>query len=105
MKLGRLSSRMPVLKARHIPESQGHRSRERRTTGRKLQERRLKLWNASPECAMCGRFTMFPDGFELDHIVPLFKGGEDVESNCQILCNGVDGCHEKKTKQDQAGLR
>lgn len=105
MKLGRLTPRIAILKAQRIPESQGYRSRERRTTGRKLQDRRLKLWTESPNCAHCGRFVMFPNGFELDHINPLFKGGEDVESNCQILCNGPEGCHEKKTKQDLAGQR
>lgn len=102
MKLGRLPTRIPTLKAQHIPVSQGHRSRERRTTGRKLQDRRLKLWSADPRCAMCGRFTMFPGGFDLDHITPLFKGGQDTEDNCQILCIGPDGCHDKKTKQDLA---
>nr|WP_248290037.1 HNH endonuclease signature motif containing protein [Advenella sp. EE-W14] len=49
---------------------------------------------------MCGRFTLFPNGFELDHRVPLHQGGEDVEENCQILCNGPDGCHDKKTRMD-----
>lgn len=103
MKLGKITPRIATLKVQRVQSNQGHRSRERRTTGRKLQDRRLKMWTTDPQCAMCGRFTMFPDGFELDHIQPLFKGGEDVEANCQILCNGTDGCHEKKTKQDLMG--
>lgn len=34
---------------------------------------------------------------ELDHIVPLFKGGADVESNRQGLCSP---CHAEKTHED-----
>jgi 5-methylcytosine-specific restriction protein A len=34
---------------------------------------------------------------ELDHIVPLFKGGTDDEDNLQGLC--IE-CHKKKTKAD-----
>ncbi|HBO1489874.1 TPA: HNH endonuclease, partial [Pseudomonas aeruginosa] len=50
--------------------------------------------------AMCGKLCDFPSGFELDHNVPLFKGGEDTEENCQVLCSGPDGCHAKKTNAD-----
>ena len=71
-----------------------------RMRGRKLQARRLRVWTASPCCAVCGRITAYPHGFELDHKVPLFKGGEDTEDNCQVLCKGVNSCHEKKTADD-----
>lgn len=75
----------------------------RRMTGRKLQDRRLNMWLASPHCAMCGRHTVFPGGFELDHKVALSDGGEDTEANCQVLCVYLDsfgkkaGCHHDKT--------
>lgn len=71
-----------------------------RITGRALQRRRLSVWTADPTCARCGKLTAYPSGFELDHRVPLFKGGDDTEDNCQVLCNGVNGCHEKKTADD-----
>lgn len=77
-----------------------------RLRGRKAQARRLRLWSANPCCAKCGRLTNYPDGFEADHIVPLFKGGEDAEENMQILCVHRDaqgrksGCHEDKTNED-----
>lgn len=76
---------------------------DRRITGRKLQDRRLKVWAKDPRCAVCGKLTEFPHGFELDHKVPLFKGGEDIEGNCQVLCSGPDGCHAKKTTEDLRG--
>lgn len=68
-----------------------------RLRGRKAQARRLRLWSANPCCAKCQKLTDWPDGFQADHIVPLFKGGEDAETNMQILCIG---CHEDKTNAD-----
>jgi len=79
---------------------------ERRITGRARQERRLDLWIKNPHCASCGEITAYPYGFELDHIVPLHKGGEDTKENCQILCVYIDadgrkrGCHMDKTAED-----
>jgi len=73
---------------------------DRRITGGTLQKRRLMMWTKDPRCAMCGRLTEYPHGFELDHIVPLYQGGEDVMENTQILCCGEDGCHKTKTKSD-----
>lgn len=76
----------------------------KRMSGRALQKRRLSVWTKDPCCAMCRRLTAYPADFELDHTVPLFKGGEDTEANCQILCISPDGktpgCHERKTAQD-----
>lgn len=75
-----------------------------RLRGRKLQARRLRVWTADPCCAVCGKLTSYPSGFELDHKVPLFKGGEDTDENCQVLCVNIGGrspgCHEHKTASD-----
>ena len=82
---------------------------ERRITGRKLQSRRLTMWQRDPHCAACGRVVAYPAGFELDHIIPLSMGGEDAEVNCQLLCVHYDlhggemvkaGCHTDKTRAD-----
>jgi len=78
----------------------------KRMTGRKLQDRRLRVWSANPQCAHCGLLTLYPHGFELDHKVSLFDGGEDIEANTQVLCVSRDalgrkaGCHDAKTRQD-----
>lgn len=79
---------------------------DQRMAGHKLQKRRLRLWTANPCCAMCGRFTDWPRGFELDHTVRLADGGPDEDHNCQVLCVWWDeagrkqGCHAAKTAQE-----
>lgn len=83
---------------------------DRRMTGRKLQDRRLRLWSKDPRCAHCGRLTDYPSGFELDHRISLFQGGEDTDENCQVLCvwyqpdGSKQGCHAAKTAAE-AGPR
>lgn len=82
-------------------------TREARTTGRALQSRRLRIWSKDPHCAACGRLTAYPQGFELDHKVPLFLGGEDTDANSQVLCVDYDrfgqkvGCHAEKTAEER----
>jgi len=75
-----------------------------RIRGRALQARRLTVWTRDPRCARCRKlweFSALPGrGFQLDHKVPLFRGGPDTEANCQVLCCGPDGCHDRKTADD-----
>lgn len=68
-----------------------------RLRGRALQSRRLRLWAIDPNCQRCGTLTNYPDGFQLDHKVPLFKGGADEDENLQVLCIR---CHDSKTNED-----
>ncbi len=85
---------------------------DRRITGRRLQARRLAVWKRDPACSVCGRVVDYPKGFELDHKVPLFMGGEDIEANCQVLCVRIEviegrriktGCHASKTAKEAPG--
>jgi len=90
---------------RHQPDMTArYDNQDGRIRGRKLQERRLRLWaQAKGCCASCGTLTTFPDGFQLDHKVPLFKAGPDTDANCQVLCvtvKGRVGCHDRKTADD-----
>lgn len=72
-----------------------------RMTGRKLQRTRERIWANNPHCASCGRVVALRD-FELDHIVPLHKGGAESDENRQVLCVG---CHAAKTKEDVSRSR
>lgn len=80
---------------------------DRRITGRALQARRERLWLERGQCcAHCGAMVIHPYGYELDHVIPLYLGGLDVDDNCQLLCSWKDhegkaqGCHVAKTKRD-----
>lgn len=103
-KLKTVKPRMPMVGTRL---STAPTASENRMTGRKLQGRRIRLWSANPRCAGCGRLTLFPHGFEVDHVVALEEGGQDVDGNCQILCVYPDelgrkaGCHAEKTRRDR----
>ncbi len=55
---------------------------------------------ADGKCAICGRQTGSKLRHAFDHIVALINGGENRESNLQLLC--VSPCHSEKTKKDVA---
>ena len=71
--------------------------RTKRVTGRTLQRKRAYIFSREPLCRQCRKngFTRLAN--EIDHIIPLFKGGTEDLSNCQPLCFE---CHEKKTQED-----
>ena len=48
-----------------------------------------KAW----KCDRCD--DLLSEAFQIDHIVPLWKGGADSESNCSALCAN---CHALKTQ-------
>lgn len=107
--MGRLTTLKPRVSSLNTSKVRTHKISDARITGTTLQARRFKAWKANPHCAKCGRLVEYPGGFELDHIVPLYKGGHDTEDNCQILCVYTDvvdgrliklGCHMDKTLDD-----
>lgn len=102
-KLSTIASRVGLIGNR-IPTD---RSAARRTTGRTLQTIRFNMWKEDPHCARCGRITAYPYGFQIDHKIPLGSGGEDIDSNRQLLCvdePNRDGCHTIKTREDIKGM-
>lgn len=106
MKLRTLRSTLPTVpsKVQVAPTPS-----ESRLRGRALQARRKRIWSLNPCCAICGRVTSYPRGFELDHRVPLHAGGPDTDENCQVLCvhfaaaGEKAGCHADKTRADGSG--
>ena len=53
--------------------------------------------NQKWRCASCKR--LLDETYELDHIIPLFKGGTNLESNLQALCKR---CHAMKSALEQS---
>jgi len=52
---------------------------------------------AKGKCECCTRRIGAGDKWDADHIVALVNGGENRETNLQVLCSW---CHKAKTKQD-----
>lgn len=69
----------------------------KRITGTTLQNRRRRWFMEKPLCVHCQSKGGVSLATELDHILPLFKGGVDDETNLQGLCKP---CHDAKTAQD-----
>lgn len=74
-----------------------HRARQRQLMTPELRRQIAERDNYT--CQKCGRYM--PDGFglEIDHIVPVSKGGETVPWNLQVLCYKCNA--EKGAKIEQ----
>lgn len=68
-----------------------------RIRGRTLQRLRAYHLSRDPCCAVCMAAGRVRAATDLDHIIPLFKGGTNIESNLQCLCGD---CHRDKTAAD-----
>lgn len=69
----------------------------KRIRGRRHQEIRRIHLERFPLCAECDRNGRVRLGADVDHIVPLFKGGPESAANRQTLCSA---CHAVKTARD-----
>jgi 5-methylcytosine-specific restriction protein A len=69
----------------------------KRIRGHELQAIRSRFLARNPLCAMCAAKGFVTEAREVDHIVPLSKGGAEEDSNRQGLC---PECHAEKTRAD-----
>lgn len=75
------------------------RSREGdRLRGRRRIERNRFVLTTNPLCVMCEAKGLTVLATEVDHRVPLFKGGSEDAENLQGLCHA---CHVEKTTADK----
>lgn len=90
--------RLTIIKSKLQPHKKSLvKLQNKRITGRALQRRREEVYlNSNGLCSMCERVVLFSD-YELDHIISLANGGEDIIENTQCLCSE---CHNQKTKED-----
>jgi 5-methylcytosine-specific restriction protein A len=68
-----------------------------RLRGRQWMKIRAAYLQEYPLCIMCELKGIVTAAKEIDHIIPLFKGGKDGWDNYQALC--VE-CHKQKTAED-----
>lgn len=73
-----------------------------RIRGRKLQEIRSRFLAKHPLCSRCSAQGFITAAVEVDHVIPLFKGGADEDQNRQALCKP---CHLDKTREDMGFAR
>lgn len=75
-------------------------STTKRLRGNALYAAMKRLARERPRmCAECHRHGLVRIGEELDHIVPLWKGGSNDPANLQWLCKP---CHAEKTAREAA---
>lgn len=72
-------------------------STDKRITGRRLQTIRKRHFQLEPLCVVCKAKGIVTIATELDHVVALVNGGEDVPENRQGLCKVH---HDEKTRAD-----
>lgn len=71
------------------------------TNQRKLMTRELRtqiMERDNYTCQFCGKYMPDGVGLQIDHIVPVSKGGKTIPSNLQVLCSKCNG--KKHDKMD-----
>lgn len=70
-----------------------------RIRGRANQRRRERILSAQPLCVLCQAEGRVALATEVDHVVPLWKGGADEDSNLMPICGP---CHKAKSAKEAA---
>ena len=67
---------------------------QRKLTTRKLREDIMKRDNYT--CQLCGKHMPDEIGLQIDHIIPIAKGGKTITSNLRVLCSKCNGSKADK---------
>src|SRR3954447_9368270 len=84
------------------PWSRPPRQPDRRKRGRVAQRDRARILAEEPLCRPCLEAGHVIASEEVDHIVPLCRGGGDDRANKQGICKP---CHKAKTAAESAAAR
>lgn len=76
--------------------------KDKRIRGHAGMKLRAEVMAEEPYCRHCLEDGKRVRSEEVDHIMPLEAGGEDVRSNKQALCKP---CHAEKSKRERAEAR
>lgn len=66
-----------------------HNKNQRKQMTKKLRLKIMERDNYT--CQNCGKYMPDRVGLQIDHIVPVARGGKSVESNLQVLCSRCNG--------------
>jgi 5-methylcytosine-specific restriction protein A len=75
-------------------------TRQQRGYGEHWQRLRKLVLAEEPLCAECLKAGRTVSAEEVDHRVPLARGGTNDRSNLQALCKS---CHSRKTNREDGG--
>ena len=95
MKLPTIKPRLQALKTAPMQVLSTDRLR-----GSAAVARRRRWLSQQPVCVACEQEGRVTAGDVVDHIIPLWKGGRDDDSNFQTLCQVPH--HEAKNKEEAA---
>lgn len=71
-----------------------HSKNQRKLATRKLREKIMQRDHYT--CQMCGKYMPDEVGLQIDHIVPVSKGGKTVASNLRVLCSRCNSSKSDK---------
>ena len=71
-----------------------HSKNQRKLATRELREK--IMWRDNYTCQICGKYMPDEVGLQVDHIVPIARGGKTVASNLRVLCSKCNGSKSDK---------
>ena len=71
---------------------------QRKLLTKKLRKQIMERDNYT--CQTCGKYMPDEVGLQIDHIIPVSKGGKTVASNLRVLCNKCNGSKGAKLQPD-----